>query len=103
MVLKRIRNFLEIHTDYFKLSFRNRKKSVHCPMCNKNISKISTIILCKNCDENFSKYSDNLKRTIVERIKKRPNKSKCSICDEDGLKLDNRLIYCVDCGISFHL
>ncbi|MFH1474003.1 MAG: hypothetical protein ABIE55_03855 [Candidatus Aenigmatarchaeota archaeon] len=103
MVLKRIRNFLEIHTDYFKLSLRNRKKSVLCPMCSKNISKISAIVLCKKCDEKFSKYSDNLKRTIVERIKKRPNKTKCSFCNEGGLKLDNRLIYCADCDVSFHL
>ena len=40
MVLKGIRNFLEIHTDYFKLKLRDRKKTMHCPMCERNISKI---------------------------------------------------------------
>jgi len=103
MVLKKIRNSLEIHTDYFKLQMRNRKKTVHCPMCNKNISKIRIITLCKNCDDKFSRYSDKLKKTIIEKIKGRPSKTKCFLCNEKNLKLDNRLFYCVDCDISFHL
>jgi Zn finger protein HypA/HybF involved in hydrogenase expression len=103
MVLVGIRNFLEMHMDYLKLSIRNRRKSVHCPMCNKNISKMDTIVLCKKCDERFSKFSDNLKRTIVKRIAKHPNENSCALCNEKGLKLDNRLIYCADCDISFHL
>jgi Zn finger protein HypA/HybF involved in hydrogenase expression len=102
MVLKRIRNFLEIHTDYLKLSLRNRKKSVHCPMCNRNISKISTIVLCKKCDEKFSKYSEDVKKILVEKIKSRPNKTRCFLCNKKDLKLDDRLIYCADCDVSFH-
>jgi Zn finger protein HypA/HybF involved in hydrogenase expression len=103
MVLKRIRNFLEIHMDYFKLKLRNRRKRVRCPMCERSISKIRTIILCKKCDEKFSKYSDRMKEIVLDKIKIRPSKSRCSLCKKRGLKSDNRLIYCVDCDISFHL
>jgi Zn finger protein HypA/HybF involved in hydrogenase expression len=103
MVLKRIRNFLEMHTDYFKLKLRNKRKTVHCPMCERNIEKIRTIVLCKKCDEKFFRYSDKMKEVVLETIKIRPNKNRCSLCNKRGLKSDNRLIYCADCDISFHL
>lgn len=103
MVFKRIRNFLGIHTDYFKLSLRNMKKPFHCPMCSKKISKISTLVLCKRCDEKFSRYSDSMKRAIAEKLKNRPNKKRCILCNKSNLKSDNKLIYCVDCDVSFHL
>jgi len=103
MVFNGIRNFLDIHTEYFKLSLRKMRKPAHCPMCKKKISKISTLVLCKRCDEKFSRYSDDLKRAIVEKLKDKPNKTRCVLCNKKNLESDNRLIYCADCDISFHL
>lgn len=102
MVIKRIRNFIDIYSEYFKLSLRNMRKSVRCPMCNRHVSKINIIVLCKKCDEAFSKFSDEAKKTIIRKVKLSSNQTECSLCDEKNLEVDNKLYYCIDCDISFH-
>jgi len=102
MVIKRIRNYIDIQLEYLKLILRNRRKGLLCPMCNKSLSKIDTLVFCKKCDEKFSNYPVDKKKTIIENIKHRPNKSNCFLCNQRGLKLDNKLFYCINCDMSFH-
>jgi hypothetical protein len=103
MVIKKLKRHLGIHMDYFKLHLRNRRKVSRCPICEKKFEEIKTMILCSKCDDKFSRFNDKRKKKIVNNVTSIHSKKKCFMCKEKGLENENKLIYCTNCDISFHL
>jgi hypothetical protein len=101
MVVKTVKRHIEINTDFLKLKFRNMKKTLKCPICDKHVSKIKTLTFCKKCDETFSKLSEHKKKTLIKNVK-HINPEECFLCSEKNLESENKLFYCVNCDISFH-
>ncbi|MFH0929244.1 MAG: hypothetical protein V1818_02695 [Candidatus Aenigmatarchaeota archaeon] len=103
MVIKRVKRHWGIHMDYFKLHLRNRRKVARCPICEKNINEIKTLIFCRKCDAKFSRYTEKRKKNVINKMTSIHSNKKCFLCKEEVTKSENRMFYCAHCDISFHL
>ncbi|MBN2202855.1 MAG: hypothetical protein JW700_01550 [Candidatus Aenigmarchaeota archaeon] len=103
MVIKHVKRHLDFHMDFIKLHLRNRRKVARCPLCEKKLSEIKTIVFCKKCDAKFMKYKEKKKKSIINKLTSIHSKKSCFLCKERLTRPEDRMIYCVNCDISFHL